>query len=330
MLSAAVVGMGWWGRNMVETIEQSDKLQTLSVTSGHPANHQDFADEKGVSLVHNYEEILENSDIDTVILCTPHTQHEQQFLDAVNAGKQVFCEKPLSLTKASAERMIAAADQKGLVVGVGHERRYESSMEAAREFVASGKLGTPLHVESNFSHNLLADLPLDSWRVSPTEGPSLPMTGMGVHLTDMFLWLFGPVDKINAQTAKKAVEWSAGDIITAQFKFANGATGLICNMATTPYYGRFSVFGTEGWLEVRDTGHPQMGGETHVVTCLKGGDQEAQTLAGKNPVKANLEEWADAVEGRGDYRFTNQHLIDNVATLEAIGNSIQSGNWEKV
>ncbi len=330
MFTAAVVGLGWWGRNLVNTIEQSDKMNVLAVTSGHPAKHQDFADEKGVTLAASYEEILENKDIDAVILCTPHTQHEQQFLDAINAGKQIFCEKPLTLTKASAERMVGAAEQKGLVTGIGHERRYEASMEAAHEFVSQDKLGTALHVEANFSHNLLADLPLDSWRVSPTEGPSLPMTGMGIHLTDLYLWLYGPVESVCAQTAKKAVEWVDGDIITIQFKFASGATGLMCNMATTPYYGRFSVFGTEAWLEVRDTGHPQQGGETHVVTCSKDGAQDAQTLGPKNAVKANLEEWADAVEGRGDYRFSNQHLIDNVAVLEAIAKSTKSGQWETV
>ncbi len=203
-------------------------------------------------------------------------------------------------------------------------------MEAAQAFVAEEKLGTALHLEANSSHNLLADLPLDSWRVSPTEGPSLPMTGMGIHLTDLYLWLFGPVESVCAQTAKKAVEWVGGDIITIQFKFASGATGLRWNRATSPDYGRFSVFGTEAWLEVRDSGHPQMGGETHVVTCAKDGAQEAQTLGPKNAVKANLEEWADAVEGRGDYRFSNQHLIDNVAVLEAIGKSTKSGKWEKV
>ena len=330
MFTAAVVGLGWWGRNLANTLEHSDKIDVVSVTSGHPVNHRDFAEEKGVALAGSYEEVLDNKDIDAVILCTPHTQHEQQLIDAINAGKQVFCEKPLTLTKASAERMIAAADAKGLVVGIGHERRYESSMEEAEAFVAGGKLGTALHVESNFSHNLLADLPNDSWRVAPSEGPSLPMTGMGIHLTDLYLWLLGPVASVNATTAKRAVEWPAGDIITIQFKFASGATGLMCNMATTPYYGRFSVFGTEAWIEVQDTGHPQMGGETHVTTCGKDGKQEARTLPGKNAVKANLEEWADAVEGRGSYRFTNDHLIDNVAVLEAIANSIQSGNWEQV
>jgi len=330
MFTAAVVGLGWWGRNLVNAIEQSDKLNVLAVTSGHPANHQDFADEKGVTLTSSYDEILENKDIDAVILCTPHTQHEQQFLDAVDAGKQVFCEKPLTLTRASAERMVAAAGQKGLIVGVGHERRYESSMEEAQAFVAQGKLGTALHVEANFSHNLLADLPLDSWRVAPEEGPSLPMTGMGIHLTDMYLWLMGPVDSVNAQIATKAVEWAAGDIITMQFKFASGATGLMCNMATTPYYGRFSVFGTEAWIEVKDSGHPQMGGETYVTTCAKDGTQSSRTLGPKNAVLANIEEWADAVEGRGDYRFTPDQLVGNVAVLEAIAKSIQSGQWEQV
>lgn len=330
MFTAAVVGLGWWGRNLVNTTEQSDKINVLSVTSGHPAKHRDFADEKGVTLATSYDEILENNEIDAVILATPHTQHEQQFLDAIGAGKQVFCEKPLSLTKDSAKRMVAAADQKGLVIGIGHERRYEASMEEAQAFVSQGKLGTALHAEANFSHNLLADLPLDSWRVSPTEGPSLPMTGMGIHLTDLYLWLLGPIDSVNAQTATKAVEWADGDIITIQFKFASGATGLMCNMASTPYYGRFSVFGTDAWIEVQDTGHPQMGGETHVTTCAKDGKQDAHTLGAKNAVKANLEEWADAVEGRGDYRFSNQHLIDNVAVLEAIGKSTKSGMWEKV
>ena len=73
-----------------------------------------------------------------------------------------------------------------------------------------------------------------------------------------------------------------------------------------------------------------MGGETHVTTCGKDGAQNAQTLGAKNPVKANLEEWADAVEGRGTYRFSNQHLVDNVAVLEAISKSTTSGQWEKV
>ena len=189
MFTAAVVGLGWWGRNLASTTEQSDKINVVSVTAGHPANHQDFADEKGLTLAASYDEILENKDIDAVILATPHTQHEQQFLDALNAGKQVFCEKPLSLTKASAERMVAAAEQKGRVIGIGHERRFEASMEAAHAFVSEGKLGTLLNMESNYSHNLLAGLPLDSWRVTPEEGPSLPMTGVSTVLNMNFFGL---------------------------------------------------------------------------------------------------------------------------------------------
>lgn len=330
MFTAAVVGLGWWGRNLASTTEQSGKINVVSVTAGHPANHQDFADEKGLTLAASYDEILEDKDIDAVILATPHTQHEQQFLDALNAGKQVFCEKPLSLTKASAERMVAAAEQKGQVIGVGHERRFEASMEAAHAFVSQGKLGTVLNMESNYSHNLLAGLPLDSWRVTPEEGPSLPMTGMGIHFTDIYLWMFGPIASVNAQIATRAVEWPAGDVITVQLKFASGATGLMCNMATTPYYGLFSIFGTDAWIEVKDSGHPQQGGETYVTTCDKEGKQDSRTLGPKNAVLANLEEWADAVEGRGDYRFTNEQLIDNVAVLEAIAKSIKSGQWETV
>ncbi|HJP35298.1 MAG TPA: hypothetical protein QF901_04845, partial [Gammaproteobacteria bacterium] len=101
-------------------------------------------------------------------------------------------------------------------------------------------------------------------------------------------------------------------------------------ISSTPYYGRFTVFGDKMWVEARDDSHPQHGGKTHLITCGKGGVQHSQTFPAKDPVRANLEEWADAVLHGSEYRFKDEQRIGNVAVLEAIAKSVESGAWETV
>lgn len=330
MIRAAMVGLGWWGRHMVNSVENSKKIEIVRLTARRPDRHRDFSEEQGIPLLDDYNRALEDPDVDAVILCTPHSQHEDQVLAAVQHGKQIFCEKPLSLTKDSIQRMLAATNEAGLIMGVGHERRYESTMEAIAKIVASGELGTQMHVEANFSHSIFASIDADGWRGSQEEAPAAGMTGMGVHLTDLFISMLGPVEAVVAQTARRALPLPTGDVVTVQLRFASGATGFVGAISATPYYGRFTVFGSEMWVEARDDAHPQEGGRTHLITCGKDGVQHSQTFDPKDPVRANLEEWADAVEGRGTYRFTDEQRVGNVAVLEAIARSVETGDWVDV
>jgi len=315
---------------MVNSMENSEKMKIVRLTARRPDRHRDFSEEKGIPLVDDYDRVLGDPEVDAVILCTPHSQHENQVLAAVEHGKQIFCEKPLSLTKASVERMLTATNEAGLIMGVGHERRYESTMEAIAEMVASGELGTQMHVEANFSHSIFASIDADGWRGSQEEAPAAGMTGMGVHLTDLFISMLGPVEAVAAQTAQRVLPLPTGDVVTAQLRFESGATGFVGAISATPYYGRFTVFGNEMWVEARDDAHPQEGGRTHLITCGKDGIQHSQTFEPKDPVRANLEEWVDAVEGRCEYRFTDAQRVGNVALLEAIAKSVESGDWVDV
>ncbi len=330
MIRAAMIGLGWWGRHMVNSIKGSDKLEIVRLAARRPERHRDFAEETGIPLLDNYEKVLKDSDVDAVILVTPHSQHEDQLHAAIAAGKQIFCEKPLSLTKASAERMVTAARDAGLIMGVGHERRFESTMEEIERIVSSGEIGTHMHVEANFSHDIFATVDADNWRGSQEEAPAAGMTGMGVHLTDLFISMLGPVEAVAAQAAKRVLDLPTGDIVTVQMKFESGATGFVGAISSTPYYGRFTVFGDKMWVEARDDSHPQHGGKTHLITCGKGGVQHSQTFPAKDPVRANLEEWADAVLHGSEYRFKDEQRIGNVAVLEAIAKSVESGAWETV
>lgn len=326
-----MIGLGWWGRHMVESIDGSDKITINRLAARSPAKHEAFAAETGIELLDRFEEALADPEVDAVILCTPHSQHEAQVLAAAAAGKQIFCEKPLSLTKASVERMLEATDKAGLILGVGHERRFEPTMEKIARLVASGAIGdTQMHCEANFSHSIFTTVQQDEWRGSTEEAPAAGMTGMGVHLTDLFIWMFGPVEALSAQSARRKLELPTGDVVNVQLRFASGATGFIAAISATPYYGRFTVFGDDMWVEARDDSHPQRGGKTHLITCGKDEVQHTETFPPLDPVRANLEAWADAVEGRSEYRFTNEQRVQNVAVLEAISKSVDSGQWERV
>ena len=325
-----MIGLGWWGRHMVNSVEGSDKLRITHLTARRPQLHRDFSDEKGIPLFDDYQKVLADPEVDAVILCTPHSQHEEQVLAAIEHGKQVFCEKPLALTKSSAERMVEAASKAGIVLGIGHERRFESTMQEIARVVASGDMGEHMHVEANFSHSIFVNVEADSWRGSHEEAPAAGMTGMGVHLTDLFISMFGPIEALSAQTAKRVLDLPTGDVVAVLLKFKSGATGFVGAISSTPYYSRFTVFGSKMWLEARDDSHPQDGGKTHLISCGMDGIQHSQTFDAKDPVKANLEEWADAVNENKPYRFTNEQCIENVAVLEAIAKSVKSKEWVKL
>ncbi len=330
MLQAAMVGLGWWGRHMVRAMAGSEALRFVALAAGHPDRHRDFAAETGIPLFPDYEAVLADPGVEAVVLCTPHSQHESQVLAAFSAGKEVFCEKPVALTRDSAGRMLAAARREGRILGVGHERRFEPTMEAIAAAVAAGELGVPMHVEANFSHDILVGLDPGSWRAAPEEGPSVCMTGMGVHLGDLFISMLGPVRAVCATRADRVLGFPTGDVVAVALRFACGATGFIGAVAATPYYGRFTLFGDRLWMEARDSGHPQHGGETYLTRCGKDGQQKTETLAPRDPVRANLEEWARAVRGEGSYRFTPEQILNNAALLEAVGTSAETGSWVEI
>ena len=102
MIRAAIAGLGWWGKHMVRRMGDSDALRIVTAVEANPAQ-EGFAAEHGLRFTTNFSDVLGDPEIDAVILCTPHSMHTEQVLAVAGAGKHVFCEKPLSLTRSDAE-----------------------------------------------------------------------------------------------------------------------------------------------------------------------------------------------------------------------------------
>ncbi|MBM3558443.1 MAG: Gfo/Idh/MocA family oxidoreductase [Alphaproteobacteria bacterium] len=330
MLTAAVVGLGWWGRQIAGALKGSKQIKVTTAADVAPDAVRETAGKLGLALT-SFEGVLADRAIEAVILTTPHSLHEAQVLAALAAGKQVFCEKPFSLTKASAERMAAAARAKGRILGIGHERRFEPAMEDVARRVAAGEVGTLMHFEANFSYNVGRASVSGSWRHDPKEAPAAIWTGTGVHLSDLMISMAGPVAMVQAFSARRVLAQANGDIVTAHLRFAGGATGMVSCIAVTPFFNRLAVFGSGGWLEVRDYLHPAVGYEAELAWSHEGGKIERHRFSTPvDPVRANLDAWAAAVQGGAPYRFTIDQVIANTAVVEAVGRSASTGEIVRI
>ena len=145
-------------------------------------------------------------------------------------------------------------------------------MERLKSLVENEKFGEKMHIEANWSHDILAALEPHNWRGSSQEAPAGGMTGTGVHMTDLFISMFGSVDGLFAQSSSQVLDFETGDLSVLMLKFKNGATGQLSVISKTPYYCRISAFGDNMWAEVRDLKHPMYKAENELTYCLIGDD----------------------------------------------------------
>lgn len=329
MLSVAVIGLGWWGRIIVDQLATSQKLRIVRVADVS-AQSEAFAAQRKIAFSSTYGQALRDPAVQGVVLCTPHSQHTDQIVAAAEAGKHVFCEKPLSMTRADVLRAVAAVDRAGVALAVGHEKRFEPPIVKLMELLKSGALGTPLQVEANFSQDKFLALAADNWRLSGKEAPAGPMTATGIHLLDLSVGVFGEAETVHASVKQLGSPLTNGDTLAALVTFKRGGHALISAILATPFAGRFAVYGSQGWAEVRDKTHPEAPEGWTLTTCVRGGRPESVDIAPAPAVLHNLEAFADAALGRAPYPVPRYQMVANVSALEAVFRSAKSGAIEQV
>lgn len=317
----ALVGLGWWGRTILSLLQGNAKLQVVRRVDP-------FVRDAGVSA--DYDEALRDAAVDAVVLCTPHSQHAEQIVKAASAGKHVFCEKPLSLTRGDVLRAVKACNDRRVVLGVGHEKRFEPPIQEVFRLARSGALGTLLQIEANFSQDKFLSLPPDNWRISGKEAPAGPMTATGIHLLDLSVGLMGAVDRVFASVKTLGSQLRNGDTLGILASFEAGGNALLSAMLATPFDGRFAVYGNKGWAEVRDKAHPESPQGWTLTTSIRGKSVERLDFPPAKAVLANLEAFADAAAGGAPYPVPQAEMVANVSALEAIVRSAASGRVEAV
>lgn len=329
-VNVALVGFGWWGRKMSSLIrERSQALRLVAVAEPDAAAARDVLAGTGIGVHPRLADVL-GPQTEAVILATPHSLHEEQIAACVAAGKHVFCEKPLALTRAGAATAVRICREAGLVLGMGHERRFEPPIAALLAAADSGELGTLLQIEANFSHDKFLGLDSSNWRLHADQAPAGGMTATGIHLTDLAVRLLGTPETVLATSQNLVSELPSGDTMSAYVRFRSGATAYISATLATPFVSRFAVFGSKGWIDVRDRAHVEAPDGWIVTTGRSGQAIRTEEVGKAEPVLANLEAFARAVRGEAPYPITGEQMIDNISLLESIIRSCRTGAIEAV
>ncbi|MBT5049919.1 MAG: Gfo/Idh/MocA family oxidoreductase, partial [Rhodospirillaceae bacterium] len=210
MINAAIVGIGRWGQLLVESVQgKSDLIRFTAGVTRTRAKAEEFCAGHKIDLRDDYGELINDSAIDAVVLATPHTQHEEQIIAAAKAGKQIFTEKPFTLSRASAERAMAACKEAGITVAIGHNRRFMKNTEALKAMVEAGELGTILHIDGNQSSDL--GMAKGAWRDSRDESPAGGMTSLGIHALDCMIHMGGAVAEVDAISTRRSIGYDVDD-----------------------------------------------------------------------------------------------------------------------
>jgi predicted dehydrogenase len=320
MIEAAIIGLGWWGKNIVNAVQgKSDRLRFVRGVALDCEPLRGFAAAHGFDLSSDLGDALAEPRVRLVVIATPHSLHPAQVIATAEAGKAVFCEKPLALHRADAERMVESCRRAGVPLGLGANKRFWPSMQELAAAVKSGQLGEVLHIEGHYSNENSRSL-FAGWRSLPSEAPGGPMTGAALHVLDAFVHLMGPVGRIQTQLVSRRPAPDPLDAVSVLLEFANGASGVLASMRATSFYWRVRVFGTAGSAEAL--------GENELVLRGAGGPLRRFTYPPVDSLRAELDAFADAVEGKTAPPIPPEQMIDTVGAFEAIVKSLEASHGQ--
>jgi predicted dehydrogenase len=338
-IDAAIVGLGWWGRTLVDSAEGSDAIRfTAAATRTLSDDARAFAELHSLTVHEDFDAVIADPSIDAVVLATPHSQHSVQVIAAAAAGKHVFCEKPFALTKAEAQAAVDATSAAGVTLGLGYNRRFHPEMTKLRERISSGELGTVEHVEATMTFANALKLSPEAWRAQRDETPCGGLTPLGVHAIDAMIDLCGPIETVYCQSFRRVVAIDADDTTSMLFRMREGMSGYLGTMTATGPGFSFQVFASGGSVRLEGMTHVAGASSEERRTRLFSkvrfqpatGPAEEWEAERLDVTRASLESFATAASGGEPYLIPLDEMVHGAAVTEAVVRSASTGRLETV
>lgn len=337
----AIVGLGGMGSWHVNRLEEMGNPVVAGIWDIRECRRE-YAKNRGLHVYESLEDLLADAEVEVVLVATPNDLHKPIAIQALQAGKHVICEKPVTLSAADLEEMKAAAKEAGRFLTVHQNRRWDRGYCILKQVMGEGTLGPLFRIESRVhgAHGIPGD-----WRQDPKQGGGM-VYDWGIHLLDQAVMLF-PDTKIKTvyATLNYVTNTEADDGFMVDLTFDNGIHYLVdvgtSNFITLP---RWIVLGQDGTLMM-----DKWGNEGKIV-CAKGkDDQDVQpviTSAGLTKTMAPRREdtiqtldipdlWPDMteyyrnivdhLEGKADLLVTLPQMTRVMNLIEAVFESARTG-----
>lgn len=298
------------------------KLTKVFATSTE--DRERLAEERGATAVRSAEEILEANDIDAVFVCTPTESHADYTVRALEAGKHVFCEKPMALTLADADRMIAAAGSSGRVLMIGLVLRWFHEFRRMRDVVLSGDIGQVRVVRTTRA----AGFPRgrDDWYADYGRSGGLAVD-MLTHDYDFLTWCFGEVERVMARgLAPQRLDHL--DYCLLVLRFASGVLAHVEGSWAHPagtFFTRAEFAGTAGLVAFDSRRAVPFSTVLRKKEAGGPGVAVPESPVSESPYLQEMRHFFDVVAGRASLQVTPLDAREALRTALAVNQSLETG-----
>lgn len=250
MMNFAVVGCGRIAKKHIEAIDNAKKAVLYALCDIDEDRLETMASDNNITNKYlNIDEMLEDSNIDVVTICTPNATHADLAIKAIEAGKHVMIEKPIATTVEDAERIIQAAKEHNVKASSVHQNRFNQAVQKTRKAYEEGKFGRMSHGVASIRWNRDERYyGQDEWRGKIDQQDGVLMNQC-IHNIDLLRWMMGPVKSVTGKTTTRFRDIEMEDVGTAIIEFESGALGVIEGAGTiypTNLEETLNLFGEKG------------------------------------------------------------------------------------
>lgn len=251
----AVIGLKTFGKNAhVMGILGCKDAELVAVCDVVEDIAKAVSEQHGVPYHLDYRELLKREDLDAITIATPDQVHREIAVAAMEAGKDVLCEKPLALTVADCRAMVEASRKYGRKLMVGQICRLAPSFILAKQLIDRGEIGEIFFIESEYAHDYAKKVG-PNWRFDP-KSPRHPVTGGACHAMDLMRWIAGDPTEVFAYANKKMfAACPTDDCVIAVMKFPGEVIGKMFTSigCKRRYTMRTCIYGSKGTIIVDNT-----------------------------------------------------------------------------
>ncbi|GIU91715.1 MAG: oxidoreductase [Acidimicrobiia bacterium] len=320
----APVGLGRWARVLARGALRGDVIELYSCYSRSEEKRKAFQEEFGIPRsAATYEELLADPDLEGVIVTTPNDTHRQVIVQALEAGKAVYTDKPIAHTLEDAAAIKEAVERSGLAFAVGHSARRLGGHRVMKEWIESGRIGRISLAEANFSNERGLELNPDTWRWYADKSPGGTLIQLGVHHADTLQYLLGPVVAVSAHARRLYTAAEVPDAVMCILEFESGALGYLgCGWASPGVY-QMRLQGTEANLMYDldfthwDESHQADRWSTLVSQAYGESVRPPVEIPPTDMFREQLEEFALAIRGRATVEVGADEAIRALAVVHA-------------
>lgn len=320
-------------RFMGPAISKAANTKFVTACSRSMERAKEFASKHGVERAYDsFEKMLEDPEVDVIYIATPNNLHAQHTIQAAEAHKHVFCEKPMALTEVDCEHMIEACNKNKVKLGVDFQNRYHPAHVEACSLVRDGKIGKIYAAKAQYCHGRIHGH-WQGWRNDPDITGSGALVGTGIHPIDLLRFLLdSEIEEVQAQCVTQTPYHDVDEMVYATLKFQNGVYGVVISGLLAPRSENDLVlYGSEAKITCKGTVGMPLQGE-----LLMEGDaiDLKMTFPTNDPVPGNyiriVEAFNRYIEGNTEFDSSGYNGLQMVRITNAILESSHQGKIIKV